>query len=221
MYVFYSYNQENKQKSARHHFCVRNCGGDAVMHSWCTSWNKNRSIWMRAVARGGRARELHISKWNVQGCVLYGWWTPGKCMRVLHNFQGTCYTTQISSGKVQVMVYPYPRYCGEGHTELTEVPGTGMNVVQISRKFQVRVWTSYRTSPKFRVRVWKYYGSQRIFGYCDTSVQNPQKFRAGIKMLYRYPGCCGHERAGLKKGSGYGYECHTEVTEVLCGVIPG
>ena len=30
------------------------------------------------------------------------------------------------------MLYPYPGYCGTGRTELTEVPGTGMNVLQNS-----------------------------------------------------------------------------------------
>ena len=28
------------------------------------------------------------------------------------------------------MLYPYPAYLWHGRTELTEVPGTGMNVVQ-------------------------------------------------------------------------------------------
>ena len=36
-------------------------------------------------------------------------------------------------------LYPYPGYCGHGRTELTEVPGTGMNVVQNLQKFWVRV----------------------------------------------------------------------------------
>ena len=34
---------------------------------------------------------------------------------------------------------PYPGYCGHGRTELIEVPGTGMNVVQNFQKFRVRV----------------------------------------------------------------------------------
>ena len=49
------------------------------------------------------------------------------------------YRTHRSSGRVQKMLYPYPGYCGAGRTELTEVPGTGMNVLQISQKFRVRV----------------------------------------------------------------------------------
>ena len=34
-------------------------------------------------------------------------------------------------------MYPYPGYCGTGLTELTEVPGTGMNVLQNFQKFRV------------------------------------------------------------------------------------
>ena len=49
------------------------------------------------------------------------------------------YRTHRSSGRVQKMLYPYPGYCGTGRTELTEVPGTGMNVIQNSQKFRVRV----------------------------------------------------------------------------------
>ena len=49
------------------------------------------------------------------------------------------YRTHRSSGRVQKMLYPYPGYCGMGHTERTDVPGTGMNVLQNSQKFWVRV----------------------------------------------------------------------------------
>ena len=49
------------------------------------------------------------------------------------------YRTYRSSGRVQKVLYLYPGYCGTGRTELTEVPGTGMNVVQNSQKFRVRV----------------------------------------------------------------------------------
>ena len=49
------------------------------------------------------------------------------------------YRTQRSCGRVQKMLYPYPGYSGTGRTELTELPGTGMNVLQNSQKFRVRV----------------------------------------------------------------------------------
>ena len=55
------------------------------------------------------------------------------------------YRTHRSSGRVQKMLYPYPGYCGTGRTELTEVPGMGMNVLQSSQKLFVRVWMLYRT----------------------------------------------------------------------------
>ena len=40
------------------------------------------------------------------------------------------YRTHRGSGRVRKVVYPYPGYCGTGCTELTEVPGTGVNVLQ-------------------------------------------------------------------------------------------
>ena len=49
------------------------------------------------------------------------------------------YITHRSSGRVQKVLYPYPGYCGTGRTELTGVPGTGMNVLQNLQKFPVRV----------------------------------------------------------------------------------
>ena len=80
----------------------------------------------------------------------------------------------------------FPGYCAS-LTEVTEVPGKG-------------IWGSYRT--------------YRNSGYCGTGVQNSQKFRAGMKMLYPYPGYLRHERTELTGSSGYGYECRTELTEV-------
>ena len=101
---------------------------------------------------------------------------------------------------------------------------------------------------KFRVRVRKCYRTHRSSGYCGTGVQNSQKFRAGIKMLYPYPGYLWYERKELTevpgtgisvvqnlqkfrvrvlvsyrtyRSSGYGYECPTELTEVLCRGMPG
>ena len=88
------------------------------------------------------------------------------------------YKTSRSSGRVQNKLYPYPGYCREGRIELPEVPGTGMNVVQNFQKFRVRVWKSYKTS--------------RTSGYRGTGVHNSQKFRAGINMLYPYPGSLWH-----------------------------
>ena len=71
-------------------------------------------------------------------------------------------------------------YGYEGPTELTEVPGTGIKVL-------------HRTS--------------RSSGYCGTGVQNLQKFRAGIKMLYPYPGYLWYERTELTEVPGTGIFC--------------
>ena len=53
--------------------------------------------------------------------------------------------TGVQSGRVQKVLYQYPGYCGTERTELTEVPATGMNVVQNSQKFFVRMWMLFRT----------------------------------------------------------------------------
>ena len=79
------------------------------------------------------------------------------------------------------------------------IPGKGMGVLQNFQKCWVRVWMCYRT----------YISS----GYCGTGVQNSQKFRAGTKMLYPYPGLS-HGAYRANRSSGYGYECPTELTEV-------
>ena len=85
----------------------------------------------------------------------------------------------------------------ESLNELPQVPGTGMKVLQNFQNFRV-LW--------------------------HTDVQNFQKFRAGTNTLYPYPGSLWHRRTELQltaRSSGYGYECPTEVTEVICRVIPG
>ena len=85
-------------------------------------------------------------------------------------------------------VYPYPGYCAS-LAELTEVPGKGMRFLQNFHNFRVRVRKCYRT--------------HRSSGCCGTSVQNSQ-FRAGIKMLYPYPGYCGHGRTEITEVPGTG-----------------
>ena len=52
-------------------------------------------------------------------------------------------------------------------------------------------------------------------------LQNLQKFRAGIKMLYPYPGSSWHWRTELTEVPGTGMNVLTEFTEVLCRAIPG
>ena len=48
------------------------------------------------------------------------------------------YRTNRSSGQARIkMLYPYPGYLWHGRTELTEVPGTGVNAVQNLQKFRV------------------------------------------------------------------------------------
>ena len=64
-----------------------------------------------------------------------------KCYRT-HRSSGYCGTGVQNSQKFRAgteNAVSLPRGSGEGRTELTEVQGTGMNVVQNSHKFRVRV----------------------------------------------------------------------------------
>ena len=56
-----------------------------------------------------------------------------------------------------------------------------MQVLQNSQKFREQVQIMLHPYP----------------GYCGTGVQNSQKFRAGVKMLYPYPGKLWHGRTEL------------------------
>ena len=83
---------------------------------------------------------------------------PGTGMNVIQNFQKfrirvrKSYRTSRSSRYCGTgvqnlqkfragwkMLYPYPRYSWHWRTELTEVPGTGINALQNLQKFRVRV----------------------------------------------------------------------------------
>ena len=57
---------------------------------------------------------------------------------------------------------------------------------------------------KFRFRVQNPYRSDRSSGYCGPGAQNSQKFRSGMKTLYRYPGYCetGHTELTEVRGTG-------------------
>ena len=103
-----------------------------------------------------------------------------------------------------------PGYCNKGilvprvlcHslTEVTEVPGEGMRILQNLQKFRVLVRKCYKT--------------HESFGHCGTGVQNPQKFRAGTKHAVPVPRVFVALAYTTYRKSGYGYESRTELTEV-------
>ena len=74
------------------------------------------------------------------------------------------YRTRRRSGRVQKMLYPYPGYCGTARTELTEVPGTSMNVQQNSQKLRVR-YESLTELPEVQGIVAPAHRSYRSSGY--------------------------------------------------------
>ena len=87
--------------------------------------------------------------------------------------------------------------------EYTGLPGYGIKDIPVPRVL-CPSYRSHRTLQKFRVRVRKCYRTHRNSGYCGTGVQNSQKFRAGIKMLYPYPGYLWHGRTELTEVPGTG-----------------
>ena len=114
---------------------------------------------------------------------------------------------------------PVPRVLCHSLAEVTGVPGKGTGILQ--------------NLPKFRVRVRKCCRTHRRSGYGGTGVHNSQKFRAGIKLRYPYPGCLWHGLTELTevpgtgmnvvqnyRSSGYRYDCPTELSEVLCRLVP-
>ena len=92
-------------------------------------------------------------------------------------------------------VYRTHRSSGYGYeslTELPEVPGRGVKVLQNFQNFRV-LWHRRTELPK-------------VPGRYKHVVPVPRVF---VAPAY-----------GTSRSSGYGYKCPTEVTEVLCRVIP-
>ena len=91
-------------------------------------------------------------------------------------------------------------------TELTEIPGSARKCCRIHRSSGY-CGTGVQNSHKSL----KLY--TRTPGICGTGVQNFQKkFRVRVWMSYMYR---------TSRISGYGYECPTELADVLCRVLPG
>lgn len=99
-------------------------------------------------------RRYQAKNCKVMICRVYGFLVRvWKYLQMCRALIWKCYKTHISSGNCGNGVYtdfteipggykyvvPVPRVLWHGHTELTQVPGTGMNVIQNSQKFRVRV----------------------------------------------------------------------------------
>ena len=80
-------------------------------------------------------------------------------------------------------------------------------MLQISHKFRV-LWHRRTELTEVPGRYKNAVPVPRVF--VGTSVQSLQKFRVRVLVSYR-----------TYTSSGYGYECPTELTEVLCRAIPG
>ena len=108
------------------------------------------------------------------------------------------------------MIYSFPWSCLHGrHHEHDHsstrahdytLRGTGMNAIQ--------------NSQQFRVRIWKYYLTHGSSGYCGTGVQNSQTFRAGTRNAVPVPRVLWHGTYRSRRSSWYEYESLTELTEV-------
>ena len=122
------------------------------------------------------------------------------------------YKTHRSSGRVQEVLYPYPGYCGTSRTELTEVPGTGMNYYR-SSGYGYELLQKFQKFPRIVARAYRTY---RYSGYgyeCPTDL---------IKVLcvvipgVNTPGmvlCVPNGQHASRKFA-CGYECRTELTYV-------
>ena len=128
-------------------------------------------------------------------------------MGVLQNFQNfrvrvwKCFRTSRSSG-----------YCGTGIQNFPKFRSGTKHAVPVPRVLWPK---TYRTSRSFRyeyecrTELSEVSGTgmkktSRTSGYCGTGVQNFQKFRAGINMLYPYPGSLWHRRKELPEVPGTG-----------------
>ena len=85
---------------------------------------------------------------RVRGFRVRVWGSYRTSRRFRHGYRSDSEVTEAPGMGVQnspkfragtKMLYPYPGYCVAGRTEPTEVPGTGMNVVQNLQEFRVRV----------------------------------------------------------------------------------
>ena len=59
------------------------------------------------------------------------------------------------------MLYPYPGHCGTGRTELTDFPGTGMNILQAHRSsgYEYESLTELPEVPGIVARAYRTYRS--------------------------------------------------------------
>ena len=154
-----------------------------------------------------------------------GLWIPGKGMAVLQNFQKfrvrvwVCYRTSRSfgycGGGIQNSqkfragtkhAVPVPRILWHGSCR-THKNCTGLKVVQNFQKFRVRGYESLTEVPEVPGIVARAYRTSRSLGRYKHAVPVSRVFVAPAYRTSIY--------------SGYGYECPTEVTEVICRVIPG
>ena len=114
------------------------------------------------------------------------------------------YRTHRSSGRVQKMWRPYPGYWGTGRTELAEVSGTGMKVLQNFHKFRV-LWHGrtkltevpgrYKNAvPVPRVLMHGRTDLTEVPGTGMNVAQNSQKFFVRVWMLYRTHRSSGYGR---------------------------
>ena len=130
---------------------------------------------------------------------------PGMGMEVLQNLQKfrvwvwKSYRTHRSCGYgMEVLLNSQkfrvrhtnvlPRVLCHGRTDLTQVLGTGINVVQYLQKFRVRVSKSYR--------------SHRSCGYGMEVLQNSQKFRVRYTNVVPVPRVLCHWRTELTEVPG-------------------
>ena len=121
-----------------------------------------------------------------------------------HGYECRTELTEVpGSGNTPGMVLYVPYRTQPFH----KVPGTGMEFLQNSQKFRVRVWKSYIT----------HRNSRQVYESCTRTRTRTWVLTRGHT---RTPGIVPRAYRTYRS-SGYGYACRTELTEGQVRVIPG
>ena len=140
-----------------------------------------------------------------------GLWIPVKSMGILQNFR-----------KFRVRVWKFYRTSTSKSRELWH---TGMqNPQQFLAGTQhgvpvprVLLRGSYRTHRSSGYGYGSLTKSVKTSGYCGTSVQKFHKCRAGINIMYLYPGSLWHRRPKLPEVSGTGLSVLLKLQKYFVG----
>ena len=149
---------------------------------------KVRAGWIMSICVG----VLKCGKIGVIGCLEIGSSAALRCRRFLSAQRMTClipgtYSRECKQARVCSVRYQYSRYRYGCHTELTEVSGTGTDVVPNLLKCPVPVLMLYRNYPSVRYRYESLYRYRRYRYPCHTELTEVSG--TGIDVVPNLPKC--------------------------------